>query len=46
MGVPRAEVSFRDKEARVTFDPARVSVDQLIQAVKDAGFRASLKGGG
>ena len=46
MGVQRAEVSFRDKEARVTFDPARVSVDQLIEAVKDAGFRAALKGGG
>jgi copper chaperone CopZ len=46
MGVQRAEVSFRDKEARVTFDPARISVDQVIQAVKDAGFRASLKGGG
>jgi copper chaperone CopZ len=44
--VQRAEVSFRDKEARVTFDPARVGVDQLIQAVKDAGFRASLKGDG
>jgi len=46
MGVQRAEVSFRDKEARVTFDLARVSVAQLIQAVKDAGFHASLKGGG
>jgi copper chaperone CopZ len=44
--VQRAEVSFRDKEARVTFDPARVDVGQLIQAVNDAGFRASLKGGG
>ena len=40
----RAEVNFRDKEARVIFDPARVSVAQLIRAVKDAGFRASLKG--
>jgi len=38
-------VSFRDKAAKVTFDPARVGIDQLIQAVKDAGFRASLKGG-
>ncbi len=46
MGVQRAEVSFRDKEVRVTFDPARVSVDHLIQAVKDAGFRASVKAGG
>jgi copper chaperone CopZ len=42
--VQRAEVSFRDKEASVMFDPARVSVEQLIQAVKNAGFRASLKG--
>lgn len=39
----RAEVSFRDKEARVTFDPARVSVEQLVEAVKKIGFRASLK---
>jgi copper chaperone CopZ len=36
-------VSFRAKEARVTFDPSRVSVDQLIEAVKKAGFRASPK---
>ena len=43
-GVNRADVSFRDKEARVTFDPALVGVDQLIAAVKKAGFSASLKG--
>ncbi len=42
----RADVSFRDKEARVIFDPARVTTDQLIQAVDKLGFRASLKGGG
>jgi len=36
-------VSFRDKEARVTFDPAQVGVEQLIGAVKKIGFRASLK---
>ena len=45
-GVQRAEVSFRDKEARVTFDPARVTTDQLIQAIDKLGFRASLKAGG
>ena len=39
----RADVSFSSKEARVTFDPAQVSVDQLIEAVTRAGFRASLK---
>jgi len=39
-------VSFRDKEARVTFDPARVTTDQLIQAVDKLGFRAAVKAGG
>ena len=42
-GVSRADVSFRDKEARVTFDPVLVTVDQLIEAVTRAGFRASPK---
>ena len=42
-GVSRAEVSFRNKEARVSFDPALVSVEQLLEAVKKAGFRPSLK---
>ena len=42
----RADVSFRDKEARVTFDPARVTPEQLIQAVDKLGFRAFLKAGG
>jgi len=44
--VSRVEVSFRDKEARVTFDPAQVTVEQLIDAVNRAGFRAALKAGG
>ena len=39
----RAEVSFREKEARVTFDQAQVTVEQLIVAVNRAGFRAALK---
>jgi len=42
-GVSHADVSFRAKEARVSFDPALVTVDQLIEAVNRAGFRASLK---
>ena len=42
----RAEVSFRAKEARITFDPSQVSVEQLIEAVKGVGFRASLKRNG
>jgi len=44
--VSRAEVSFRDKEARVTFDPDQVTVEQLIEAVNRAGFRAALRPGG
>ena len=39
----RADVSFRDKEARVVFDPGQVTVDQMVDAVNRAGFRASLK---
>ncbi len=41
----RADVSFRNKEARVTFDPDQVAVEQLIDAVNRVGFRAALKAG-
>ena len=41
----RADVSFRDKRARVTFDPDQVSVEQLIEAENRIGFRASLTSG-
>jgi mercuric ion binding protein len=37
-GVQRAEVSFGDKEARVTFESTVVSVDQLIEAVNRGDF--------
>jgi copper chaperone CopZ len=36
-------VSFRDRQARVTFDPSQVNVEQLIDVVNRLGFRASLK---
>ena len=39
----KADVSFRDKHGRVTFDPDRVSVEQMIEAVNRIGFRAALK---
>ena len=45
-GVERAEVSFRDKEARVRFDPELITVQQLVEAVNRAGFGASVKRGG
>jgi copper chaperone CopZ len=41
--VQRADVSFRAKEAVVAFDPERVSVEQMVDAVTRAGFQASLK---
>ena len=44
-GVSRADVSFPKKEAVVTFDPARVGVEQMIEAVRRAGYRATLKAG-
>ena len=42
-GVSRADVSFRTKEAVVVFDPAQVSVEQIVEVVQQAGFRASVK---
>ena len=42
-GVQRADVSFRDREARVTFEQTQVTVNQLIEAVARSGFRAALK---
>jgi copper chaperone CopZ len=36
-------VSLKTKEAVVAFDPAEVTVPQLIEAVDRLGFRASLK---
>jgi len=42
-GVSRADVRLRSKEAVVVFDPAQVTVPQMIAAVDRLGFRASLK---
>jgi copper chaperone CopZ len=42
-GVSRADVSLKAKEAVVTFDPAQVTVPQMIEAVDRLGFRAALK---
>ena len=40
-GVKKAEVSFSKKQAVVTYDPEKVSVDDMVRAVKQAGFRAT-----
>ena len=37
-GVQSARVSLADGAAEVDYDPERVGADQLVQAVRDAGF--------
>lgn len=44
-GVQAAEVTLEPPEARVRFDAAKVSVAQLIEAVRKTGFEAKLKKG-
>jgi len=39
-GVSSAEVSFEKKEAKVTYDPALATPDQLKAAIDAAGFKA------
>ena len=41
-GVTDAAVRFEAAEARVTFDPAKVAIDDLCASVEDAGYGASL----
>jgi len=40
-GVRSAEVSFREKLARVTYEKGVVTVEQMVEAVKGAGFVAT-----
>ncbi len=42
-GVQAAKVTLEPPEARVRFDTAKVSVAQLIEAIRSAGFDAKLK---
>ncbi len=37
-GVSKAVVSYRDREARITFDDARTTVAALTAATADAGY--------
>jgi copper chaperone CopZ len=40
-GIRSAEVSFKDKLARVTYERDVVTVEQMVEAVKRAGFLAT-----
>ena len=37
-GVKRAEVSFKEKLARVTYEKGVATVEQMVEAVKETGF--------
>ena len=41
-GVASAAVSLEDKNATVSFDPAKTNLAALVEAVEDGGFEASL----
>ena len=43
-GVSKIDVSLDRREARVTFDDAKVNVEALTRATKDAGFPSTLVG--
>ena len=42
-GVSKTDVSFDKREAIVTFDDAKTSVQKLMKATVDAGYPASVK---
>jgi mercuric ion binding protein len=42
-GVTKAEVSYENREAMVTFDDSKTSVEALTEASENAGYPASLK---
>ncbi|MDT8371876.1 MAG: mercury resistance system periplasmic binding protein MerP [Gammaproteobacteria bacterium] len=42
-GVSRAEVSYEDKEAVVTFDDEKTSANALIEATTNAGYPSTIK---
>jgi mercuric ion binding protein len=43
-GVQKVDVSYEKLEAVVTFDDAKTTVDQLMNATKRAGYPSSEKG--
>lgn len=40
-GMQFAQVSLEANEAVVTYDPAKVQVDQMVQAIEDEGYTAA-----
>ena len=42
-GVKKAEVSFSQEEAVVYYEQGKASIDEMMSAVGNAGFRATKK---
>lgn len=42
-GVEEAEVSLEQRRARITYDPDRVTPEQLVGAVQEAGYVARIR---
>jgi len=42
-GVSKADVSLEKREAVVTYDDAKTSVEALLKATRDAGYPSTLK---
>ncbi len=40
-GVQSAQVSLADKQATVTYDPARVQAAQMVEAIVEEGYEAA-----
>lgn len=44
-GVSKAKVSYDDQRAIVTYDPAKVTVEQMIAAIETLGYKATVVAG-
>jgi copper chaperone CopZ len=44
-GVQQVEVNFAEGSVRLAYNPAEVTVAQMVQAVNQAGFRARAASG-
>jgi copper chaperone CopZ len=42
-GVSQARVSFEEKSATVQYDPSLLTMDQIQEAVENAGYKATVK---
>ena len=43
-GIDQVEVKLKDGKVRVAHDPSRATIDEMIQALGDAGYESRLAG--